>query len=169
MSLHIQPIPPATIIRALVLVLLVMLVASTIGCKKSGGGSGCAALDATAFGCADPNDCLAVITTWNYPGASSTASSDLDLSLDIGGSANQTVAYNNTPHLGCRHGGDEMASTPLEETAETVICDPPQVDADYRFHWYTFFDIPIRVDVNDHGTVSCSIRDNIADVTLFHP
>jgi len=136
-------------------------VAASVLALGCGDANQCTAKLPGEFGCANPDDCLAVIATWNFPGAASTGSADIDLTLTLpDDGVVGSVSGTTSPTGGCVHSGDVEAAG-SEETSESIICAPPDNTGDYLIGVKTlfFFDISIRLDINKDGVTSCEVVD----------
>lgn len=147
------------------------------GCSSDDDSVVCTPAAAANFPCADPNQCLSVTTTWCFPGATTCANSDVDLSLErpdgiIIGVGNGEVTDTN----GCILDGDEQANVSDPDGDgntgpfnENITCspythaDPPdRIDPGSYFieveEPHPFFSTKVvLLDINIDGLTSCQI------------
>ena len=145
------------------------------GCEeKDDDADGCTPLAATDFPCANPNECLSVTATWCFPGASTCATTDVDLSLELPGGAIIGVGNGEAMSAnGCVLDGDEQADVfdpddpgPFDEN---IACSPfvhPQppdridaggyvIEVEEPFSIFSTEDV--LLDINVNGQTSCQI------------
>ena len=147
------------------------------GCSSEEESTGCTPVAADSFPCTDPDQCLSVTATWCFPGATTCATSDVDLSLQhpngviIGVGTGEVASAN-----GCVHDGDEQANVfdpdgdgntgPFNENITCSPYDngvpPDRIDSgSYTVEVGEPFTLLstelVLVDVNVNGQVSCQV------------
>ena len=94
------------------LFLLISIIVSLAACSSEDDTPvACAPLAATAFPCANPDECLSVTATWCYPGAAICSNVDADLTLihTVGFTIDSNFDQMNASN-GCFHDGDETGN-----------------------------------------------------------
>ena len=143
------------------------------GCGSDDDTGACTPIAAGAFPCADASQCLSVTATWCYPGATTCANTNVDLSLTrpdsivVGVKSGQSMSAN-----GCALDGDERANALSGPFDENITCSPylhaqPPDRIDPGTYVVGVADSVsgnlstrfVRLDINVNGQTSCQIVD----------